>query len=590
MARSWWPGGAALLGLCALTLVPGQGGIPAVDRDESRFAQASRQMFEAAALPPERLRDGLHGGGWAVPMVGDRPRLNKPPLTYWLQGGSAAALTGGDPSADAVWMYRLPSAIAAALAVLISWRLGVAMLDPRAAWTGAACLAVSPMIVWDAHQARADQVLLAATTAAMACLGLIARATWRSRRPGVLVGLGLWLMIALGVLAKGPITPLVVGSAWAALLALHPRRGLWLAAVRPVSGPLILLACVAPWAIAVIGSIGASEALQILRREVLDRSARAAEGHWGPPGYHLLLSVALLWPASMGATAGLVRAVSLTRRHMRERARAPGRWQEPFLLAWLVPSWVVFEFVGTKLPHYTLPLYPAAALLSVRAILSSAMWSGPPGAGQAMGVWVWGLTGLGVCVAVPATLMVLGGWAPAGLGGLGAIAALGCGALCVIKAWAGLRRRGTGSAGGARAVVLGVAGASVSLAALHGIVLPGLSGPWVSAQLEASLRAEGWSPDAQAPPIGAVGFAEDSLVFATRGGLARLSPEEAPQWIAARPGGWLVAPRVLAESWPEGLRARLRARGVSGFNYSTGRTVDLVLLGPASGAAVPNDP
>jgi 4-amino-4-deoxy-L-arabinose transferase-like glycosyltransferase len=53
---------------------------------------------------------------------------------------------------------------------------------------------------------------------------------------------------------------------------------------------------------------------------------------------------------------------------------APAVWRfrrEPhtrFLLAWLVPSWIVFELVVTKLPHYVLPLYPAIALLIAREI------------------------------------------------------------------------------------------------------------------------------------------------------------------------------------------------------------------------------
>jgi 4-amino-4-deoxy-L-arabinose transferase-like glycosyltransferase len=47
---------------------------------------------------------------------------------------------------------------------------------------------------------------------------------------------------------------------------------------------------------------------------------------------------------------------------------APCVWRrrrEPeiaFLLAWLVPAWLLFEAVPTKLPHYVLPLYPAVAL------------------------------------------------------------------------------------------------------------------------------------------------------------------------------------------------------------------------------------
>src|SRR6185295_13579802 len=34
-----------------------------------------------------------------------------------------------------------------------------------------------------------------------------------------------------------------------------------------------------------------------------------------------------------------------------------------FLLAWIVPAWILFELVVTKLPHYVLPLYPAIAIL-----------------------------------------------------------------------------------------------------------------------------------------------------------------------------------------------------------------------------------
>ncbi len=48
------------------------------------------------------------------------------------------------------------------------------------------------------------------------------------------------------------------------------------------------------------------------------------------------------------------------------------------LLAWLVPSWIVFEIVITKLPHYVLPLYPAIAILIIgaleRKVLSRTAW------------------------------------------------------------------------------------------------------------------------------------------------------------------------------------------------------------------------
>ena len=39
-----------------------------------------------------------------------------------------------------------------------------------------------------------------------------------------------------------------------------------------------------------------------------------------------------------------------------------------FLIAWIVPSWIVFEMIKTKLPHYVLPLFPAIACLAALAL------------------------------------------------------------------------------------------------------------------------------------------------------------------------------------------------------------------------------
>ena len=85
---------------------------------------------------------------------------------------------------------------------------------------------------------------------------------------------------------------------------------------------------------------------------MLAKVTSGQEAHGAPPGYYLLLFWVTFWPGSV--LAGLA---------------APAVWQarrEPgaqFLLAWLVPSWIVFEAVITKLPHYVLPLYPAIAIL-----------------------------------------------------------------------------------------------------------------------------------------------------------------------------------------------------------------------------------
>jgi 4-amino-4-deoxy-L-arabinose transferase-like glycosyltransferase len=41
-----------------------------------------------------------------------------------------------------------------------------------------------------------------------------------------------------------------------------------------------------------------------------------------------------------------------------------------FLVAWVVPAWIILELLPTKLPHYPLPLYPALALLCGAAVMA----------------------------------------------------------------------------------------------------------------------------------------------------------------------------------------------------------------------------
>ena len=67
--------------------------LPALDRDESRFAQSSRQMVES--------------GNWVDIRFGQVPRYKKPVGIYWLQAGAtelAGLVTGRD---DQIWTYRL---------------------------------------------------------------------------------------------------------------------------------------------------------------------------------------------------------------------------------------------------------------------------------------------------------------------------------------------------------------------------------------------------------------------------------------------------------------------------------------------------
>ncbi|MCA3004093.1 MAG: glycosyltransferase family 39 protein [Planctomycetaceae bacterium] len=578
----WSSGGLLLVVLCGAVYLPGLWALPAIDRDESRFAQASRQMFQSVAWPESRLerttadgRPGPHSGGLAIPMVQDRPRLNKPPLIYWLQTASAAILTGGQPDRDAIWMYRVPSVLCAVLAVLATWRLGLGMFDPRAAWLGAALLAICPMVVWDAHQARADQLLLATVT-------VMQLALWRvySARPGhrsgrwdtVRVRRGMpllfWAALAASVLAKGPIGPMVAALTVLAI-GLSGGGWAWLGRLRWAVGVPLLAVAVGLWVGVVVRHIGWDAYLAILNDEVLRRATvGSAEGHAMPPGTHLVLLAALFWPGSLLTLAAFGRAfrVGLPRRteaHPAAQAgwparlraalrREPGREAELFLLAWLVPAWVAFELFTSKLPHYTMPMYPAVALLSARMVLAA-------GAAVARGRTVPGFSGAGAmlwagiglvpaigAVAITPLVQDRGGAtrldqmvAPVGV----AIMLAGVGLLVMAAARA---RRGDLL----RAQVLSIPGAVLVLGAALQVTLPRVAPGATTAELAAALER---IPGQEARPIGTY-YHEDSIVFATRGRAVRLH-ESTAAWVHDHPGAIGIVPfdgRVLTRPWRTG--------------------------------------
>jgi len=152
-----------------------------------------------------------------------------------------------------------------------------------------------------------------------------------------------WTALAGGVLLKGPLILMFVGLA-IGVLAILDRSSTWLWRLRPVWGLTWLLILVLPWFVAIFWRAGDAFFTDSVGGDMLSKLG-AQESHGAPPGLYLLLFWVTFWPGA--PLAGMA---------------APAVWRvrrEPgaqFLLAWLVPSWIVFELVLTKLPHYVLPL------------------------------------------------------------------------------------------------------------------------------------------------------------------------------------------------------------------------------------------
>jgi 4-amino-4-deoxy-L-arabinose transferase-like glycosyltransferase len=326
---------------CLIAFLPGFFQIPPVDRDEARFAQATKQMVES--------------GNYVNIHFQDEVRYKKPIGIYWLQAAAvkAADALGVSHAHTTIWLYRLPSLFGAISAVLLTYWAAFAFVARRTALIAALMMASSILLGVEARLAKTDAVLLACSVAAM---GAMARIYLTQRlRPELPAGWRLpailWTAMAAGVLIKGPLIVMFVALT-ALTLSILDRSAKWILALRPFSGFLWMIVLVLPWFVAIVLRSGGSFFEQAIGHDMLAKVTSGQEAHGAPPGYYLLLFWVTFWPGSI--LAGLA---------------APAVWRarrEPgaqFLLAWLIPSWIVFEAVMTKLPHYVLPLYPAIAIL-----------------------------------------------------------------------------------------------------------------------------------------------------------------------------------------------------------------------------------
>ncbi|MFN3659003.1 MAG: ArnT family glycosyltransferase [Pseudolabrys sp.] len=332
---------AALIAFSFIAFLPGFFQLPPVDRDEARFAQATKQMLETGEYVDIRFQDEV--------------RYKKPVGIYWLQ---AAAVKSGEalglPEArTTIWLYRVPSLLGAVGGVLVTYWAALAFVSRRAAVLAAVMMAGSILLGVEARLAKTDAMLLLTAVAAMGAMARIylARRRTPDRKGDWRMPALLWTAIAGGVLLKGPLILMFVALT-ALTLSIADRSVRWIRDLRPVTGLLWMFALVLPWFVAIAMKSGDSFFMKAVGEDMLAKVASGQEAHGAPPGLYFVLFFVTFWPGSV--LAGM--AVPMVWKARRE----PGA---QFLLAWLLPSWLVFEAVMTKLPHYVLPLYPAIAIL-----------------------------------------------------------------------------------------------------------------------------------------------------------------------------------------------------------------------------------
>jgi 4-amino-4-deoxy-L-arabinose transferase-like glycosyltransferase len=330
--------------------------LPLIDRDEPRFAEASREMIQRA--------------DYVVPRFNNQLRLDKPPLAYWAQVASYRIFGENDFGA------RFPSAIAAALTalVIVGWgyRIGAATVG----WWAAIIFTLSLQTFVHAKAAVADMwLVLFMTLANWIGYELIQRPASHAQRPIFNSQWRLWwtfyLSIALGFLAKGPI-------AWMPLLTVLTTIALtrdWQLArhFKFLRGILLMVGVVALWGIpALIQTHGQFFAIGI-GRHVIGRSLATMEGHGASsfgmyvlllPFYFVTIFVSFFpWSIKL---PWLIRQLRRQKKAGISNPGYSGNEIDNYLLTGIAVILVIFTLVSTKLPHYTLPAFPLLALLLAR--------------------------------------------------------------------------------------------------------------------------------------------------------------------------------------------------------------------------------
>jgi 4-amino-4-deoxy-L-arabinose transferase-like glycosyltransferase len=314
-SRKPWLGLMLVLAI-AITLL-NFGRQPLFDEDEGEYGEVAVEM--------------AHSGDYITPTLNGQPFFEKPILAFWLEA-PLVKLFGVHE-----WVFRLPSAIACLLWVLLLVRFGQRYLGEEEGWVAGLFCATSLGVIVSGHAAAMDGVL----SLLMAAAGFDIYRSWieRDRRAERRV----YLWMALGFLAKGPVAVVVPFLLSGIFYATQGDLKRWAKSVFNPIGWVIFLLVALPWYLAQYRLMGSPFIDYFLFRENLGRLTGTLQGHGGSYFYYVPVLLLIVLPH----TTLLLRAGIEGIRHRHQPLIL-------FLLIWFAVVFGVFTLAHTKLPHYLL--------------------------------------------------------------------------------------------------------------------------------------------------------------------------------------------------------------------------------------------
>lgn len=331
-----WIAGSALLCAILIYVYPLTLSTPLLDPDEGLHAAISQRMVES--------------GDYVIPRFLDKPFLDKP-IFYFVAQALSLRFFGMHEAA-----VRLPGLMFALLSALTTSLLARRLFDTTTGWL--ALLVVLTLVIPAslAQAAAHDVALVPWTNLLLLCLWETDRDTCWRRRAAFTTGAA--LCVALAVLTKGLIGIAVVATGYGlSLLVLQQFNPATLArGLVSFAGGMLLAS---PWFIAMEVQVPGYLHYYFVERH-LQGFATTTQQHGHQPWYfYLPLVLAGTVPWCVYLVPGLWQ-YTIDRKNT---DRAADNRATLFLWCWLVGGLVFLSAANSKLITYSLPLFPAIAIL-----------------------------------------------------------------------------------------------------------------------------------------------------------------------------------------------------------------------------------
>ena len=321
---------AALFLITLVIYLPGTFVLPLVDRDETYYAEVSREMNERT--------------DYIVPYFNGKFWLEKTPLLYWEQAASFRLFGENEFAA------RLPDVIATALTALVIFGFCTSLYDTRTAWRAALIFLLCVEALIFGRAGIMDMPLTLFTTIATWAAWERCRGNPRNSWWWVF-----YVSLALASLAKGPVAilpvcGLLVYARLARIEGLHRM-------MKFGRGLAITLFLAGLWYGSVLYFTNGEFFHKFFGDQVWAKLSTSQQGHGATNALiylvtlpvYLLLLIPTFLPWSFFLPAAW------------KRVKTEWKPGDVYLVSGILVTFVLFSLLRTKLPHYTLPAFPLIA-------------------------------------------------------------------------------------------------------------------------------------------------------------------------------------------------------------------------------------